>query len=82
MALYLPVENGEERKALIAATIRNEKTLEIFIEIAQGAGLDVHEELTVHKRASDFAISNQPDAAGRESITVKIFRLTASRTLP
>ena len=55
-------------------------TLEIFIEIARGAGLNVHEELTVHKSASDFAISNQPDAAGRENITVKIFCLTASRT--
>ena len=79
LAIYMPAESGLERRALLAATSRNERTLEQFVEQARSSGLDVHEEAVVHKQASSL-VGNQPDAAGRDAVTVKIFRLTARRT--
>jgi len=50
--------------------------LEIFVEQVRKENLEVHEDIVVHKAVTALNIGNQPDAAGRDAVTVKIFRIT------
>ncbi|KAI5124119.1 hypothetical protein M0805_000932 [Coniferiporia weirii] len=69
------------RKAIIAATLRNERTLATFVDQACGAGLDVEELESAPSVLFARVSSNQPDRAGDESGRVKLFVVTCKTSL-
>ncbi|KAH8119986.1 putative methyltransferase-domain-containing protein [Phellopilus nigrolimitatus] len=70
-----------ERKAIIAATRRNEATLSEFVRQSQDAGLKVREEEVIQYGLFSTFSYNQPDRSSEEDVRVTLFTITCKTVI-